>query len=144
MLYNRISTFSIYFSKKRFAGPQSKEKVRRSGTNSSKKLSECASQSKHFSRSMLIFFILLLIGVVFRLVHFLLLPSIFEPELTCLAKLRDAIALQDSNIMMGMNQVTTQETRTMRTITLIAMIYLPASFTAVSFLLNSQPQKFVN
>lgn len=45
-------------------------------------------------------------------------------------QLRDAIALQDSNIMMGMNQVTTQETRTMRTITLIAMIYLPASFTA--------------
>ncbi|KAE9377483.1 hypothetical protein N431DRAFT_527405 [Stipitochalara longipes BDJ] len=45
-------------------------------------------------------------------------------------QLRDAIALQESNIMMGMNQITTQETTTMRTITLIALVYLPASFTA--------------
>jgi hypothetical protein len=50
----------------------------------------------------------------------------------CTFQLRDAIALQDSNVMMGMNQKTIQETQTMRTITVVALVYLPASFTAVS------------
>lgn len=66
----------------------------------------------------------------------------FKRELTWLAKLRDAIALQDSNIMMGMNKITTQETTTMRTLTLIAMIYLPASFTAVRFPSQSSTREY--
>jgi len=46
------------------------------------------------------------------------------------AQLRDAIALQDSNITMAMNQKSIREAQTMKTITLVALVYLPASFTA--------------
>ncbi|KAH8602314.1 hypothetical protein B0O99DRAFT_708077 [Bisporella sp. PMI_857] len=45
-------------------------------------------------------------------------------------KFRDAIALQDSHSMMSMNEKTICEAQTMRTITILALIYLPASFTA--------------
>ncbi|RFU26624.1 hypothetical protein B7463_g9721, partial [Scytalidium lignicola] len=47
-----------------------------------------------------------------------------------LAHLRDTIALQDSNAMMALTHKTIQEAQSMRTITVIALVYLPASFTA--------------
>ncbi|KAH8812190.1 hypothetical protein F5884DRAFT_304687 [Xylogone sp. PMI_703] len=47
-----------------------------------------------------------------------------------LIHLRDTISLQDSNAMMALTHKTIQEAQSMRTITVIALIYIPASFTA--------------
>ncbi|KAG9229548.1 hypothetical protein BJ875DRAFT_546881 [Amylocarpus encephaloides] len=47
-------------------------------------------------------------------------------------QLRDTIALQDSNVMLTLAQKTISETLTMKTITFIALIYLPASFTSTN------------
>jgi hypothetical protein len=46
-------------------------------------------------------------------------------------KVRNTITLTDGNVMLTLTQKTIQEARTMKTITFIALIYLPASFTSV-------------
>ncbi|KAH6692145.1 hypothetical protein BKA61DRAFT_282709 [Leptodontidium sp. MPI-SDFR-AT-0119] len=46
------------------------------------------------------------------------------------ALVRNTITLTDGNVMLTLTQKTIQEARTMRTITFIALIYLPASFTS--------------
>lgn len=46
-------------------------------------------------------------------------------------KVRNTITLTDGDVMLTLTQKTIQEARTMKTITLIALIYLPASFTSV-------------
>ena len=55
-------------------------------------------------------------------------------------QLRDTIALQDSNTMLTLTQKTIQEAQTVKTITFVALVYLPATFTAVSPFLNSLPR----
>jgi hypothetical protein len=46
-------------------------------------------------------------------------------------KVRNTITLADSDVMLTLTQKTIQEAQGMKTITLVALIYLPASFTAV-------------
>ena len=46
-------------------------------------------------------------------------------------KVRNTITLTDGDVMLTLTQETIQEARTMKTITFIALIYLPASFTSV-------------
>lgn len=55
-------------------------------------------------------------------------------------KLRDTIALQDSNIMLTLTHKTIHEGKSMKAITIVALVYLPASFTAVS----KRPETFRN
>ncbi len=45
---------------------------------------------------------------------------------------RDTIALQDSNVMLTLTKKTISEAQTVKTITFVALVYLPASFTCVS------------
>jgi hypothetical protein len=48
-----------------------------------------------------------------------------------ICKVRNTINLADSDVMLTLTQKTIQEARAMKTITLVALVYLPASFTAV-------------
>jgi len=47
-------------------------------------------------------------------------------------KVRNIVTLADSDVMLTLTQKTIQEAQTMKTITFVALIYLPASFVAVS------------
>jgi hypothetical protein len=57
-------------------------------------------------------------------------PLLWTGRLTNV-KVRNTITLTDGDVMLTMTQKTIQEARTMKTITFIALIYLPASFTSV-------------
>jgi hypothetical protein len=48
-----------------------------------------------------------------------------------ICKVRNTITLADSDVMLTLTQKTIQEAQAMKTITLVALVYLPASFTAV-------------